>query len=206
MNSQEVRHEWADRSGEYSPSYYAYRGPDGASDAILSAIETHLGPDPAVLEVGCSSGRHLSALLEAGYTDLTGVELNPDARTATEETFPELARVGTFQYEAIENVVRDFADDQFDVVFSVETLQHLHPDSNWVFAELARITGTLLITIENEGDATQTEDPTEVNYVDTDVPLYYRDWKAVFTGLGLTEVEAETGPRDTIRTFRVPER
>ena len=206
MNSQEVRHEWADRSGEYSPSYYAYRGPDGASDAILSAIETHLGPDPAVLEVGCSSGRHLSALLQAGYTDLTGVELNSDARTATEETFPELARVGTFHYEAIENVVRDFADDQFDVVFSVETLQHLHPDSNWVFAELARITGTLLITIENEGDATQTVDPTAVNYVDTDVPLYYRDWKAVFTGLGLTEVEAETGPRDTIRTFRVPER
>lgn len=201
MDSQEVRQEWADRDGEYSPSYYAYYGSDGASEAILTAIETHLGPDPAVLEVGCSSGRHLSALLEAGYTDLNGVELNEEAKDAMAETFPDLHGTATIQYESIESVVGEFADDQFDLVFSVETLQHLHPDSTWVFAELARITGSLLITIENEGRETQGEAMTDVNYVDTDVPLYYRDWNEIFTELGLTELEAETGPRDTIRTF-----
>jgi SAM-dependent methyltransferase len=203
VDSQEVRQEWADRAGEYSPSYYANYGPDGASDAVQTAIEAYLGPDPAVLEVGCSSGRHLSTLLEAGYTDLTGVELNEEARDAMAKNFPELARTATVQYESIESVVGEFAENQFDVVFSVETLQHLHPDSTWVFAELARITGSLLITIENEGDETQAAEPTDVNYVDTDVPLYYRDWNEIFTALGLTELESETGPRDTIRTFGV---
>ncbi|MEF8772777.1 class I SAM-dependent methyltransferase [Halodesulfurarchaeum sp.] len=203
MDSQEVRQKWADRDGEYSPSYYANYGADGASEAVLTAIETYLGPNPAVLEVGCSSGRHLSTLLEAGYTDLTGVELNQEARDAMAENFPELARTATVQYESIESVVGEFADDQFEVVFSVETLQHLHPDSSWVFAELARITGSLLITIENEGGKGKAEAPTDVNYVDTDVPLYYRDWNEIFTALGLTELEAETGPRDTIRTFAV---
>jgi hypothetical protein len=60
-----------------------------------------------------------------------------------------------------------------------------------------------LITIENEGNETQAAEPTDVNYVDTDVPLYYRDWNEIFTALGLTELESETGPRDTIRTFGV---
>ncbi len=58
------------------------------------------------------------------------------------------------------------------------------------FEELARIVDDLLITVENEGG-----DPGEVNYVDDNVPLYYRDWNAVFTDCGLTEVDsiAESG-------------
>ena len=29
-------------------------------------------------------------------------------------------------------------------------LEHLHPESNWVFGEIARITSSILITIEDE--------------------------------------------------------
>ncbi len=201
MDSQQVRDEWADRSGEYSPAYYAYYGSNEASEAVISAVEAHLGPDPAILEVGCSSGRHLAALYEAGYTNLTGVELNEEAREAMETSFPALADVASIQYAAIESVVTDFDDGAFDAVFAVETLQHLHPDSEWVFAELARITDRLLVTIENEGESTATEDTTPVNYVDTEVPLYYRNWERIFTELGFTQVAADTDGRDAIRTF-----
>jgi hypothetical protein len=78
----------------------------------------------------------------------------------------------------------------------VETLQHLHPDAEWVFPELARITTDLLVTVENEGD------DSGVSCVNDEFPLYHRDWNAVFTGLGLDEVEVETGERHTTRTFR----
>ncbi|MFB6178072.1 MAG: class I SAM-dependent methyltransferase, partial [Halobaculum sp.] len=34
MNSDEVRRRWADRSGEFSPEYYAYYGPNATSETI----------------------------------------------------------------------------------------------------------------------------------------------------------------------------
>ncbi|AOW79630.1 hypothetical protein HTSR_0430 [Halodesulfurarchaeum formicicum] len=200
MDSQEVRREWRARSGEYSPAYYAYYGPDDKTDAVRAALDRHLaGPDPAILEVGSSAGRHLAGLLEAGYTDLTGVELNPEAKPVMEETYPELASQGTFHFEAIESVVSEFVDDAFDVVYSVETLQHVHPDDDWVFEALARIAGDLIVTVENEGSAEEGE---SVNYINDEFPLYYRDWGAIFTAFGFEQVKVEVGDRDTIRVFR----
>jgi len=116
------------------------------------------------------------------------------------ETYPELAAAGTFYRAAIEDVVGEFADDQFAAVYSVETLQHLHPDASWVFGELARITGELLVTVENEGRAGPGAD--DVNYIDGEFPLYYRDWNSVFTERGFREVASATLDRDTLRAFR----
>lgn len=200
VNSTDIREEWADRSGEYSPAYYAYYGADETSELVQSILTEHVEQDAAVLEVGCSSGRHLAALSEAGYSDLTGVDINADALDVLAETYPDLAASGSFHAMAIEEFVTDIADNEYDVVFSVETLQHLHPDVDWVFGELARIVGDLLITVENEDGDTGT-----VNYVDDNVPLYYRDWNAVFTANSLTETDSMTGRRDTVRVFRADE-
>ncbi|EMA16083.1 MULTISPECIES: class I SAM-dependent methyltransferase [Haloarcula] len=199
MDSTDIREEWADRSGEYSPAYYAYYGADETSELVQSILAEHVEQDAAILEVGCSSGRHLAALSDAGYSDLTGVDINADALDVLAETYPDLAATGSFHAMAIEEFVTDVADDAYDVVFSVETLQHLHPDVDWAFEELARIVDDLLITVENEGG-----DPGEVNYVDDNVPLYYRDWNAVFTDCGLTEVDSMDGKRDTVRIFQAP--
>ncbi|CCQ32556.1 trans-aconitate 2-methyltransferase protein [Halorhabdus tiamatea SARL4B] len=201
MDPDTVRHEWADRSGEYSPEYYAHYGPNDTSEAIRATVDRYLSDEAAVLEIGCSSGRHLAHLLEGGYTNLTGVEVNDDAFDVMAESYPELASQGTFYHDTIEAVVEDFADGQFDAVFAVETLQHIHPDSTWVFDELVRITDDLLVTVENEGDSDGTAEP-DVTYVSEDIPLYHRDWHRVFTDRGLVEVDAVVGERDTRRTFR----
>ncbi|NEU56806.1 bifunctional 2-polyprenyl-6-hydroxyphenol methylase/3-demethylubiquinol 3-O-methyltransferase UbiG [Halorussus sp. MSC15.2] len=150
MDSNEVRKEWAERSGEYSPSYYAYYGPDETSELILDLLDSFVGSDAAVVELGCSSGRHLAHLRDNGYDDLHGVEINDEAFDVMAETYPDLAADGTFYNDAIENAVAAFEDDRFDAVFSVETLQHIHPEDEAVFGELARITGDLLVTVENE--------------------------------------------------------
>lgn len=199
MDSHEVRRQWAERSGEFSPTYYAHHGPDERSEAVLEVIEQHLDRDARVLELGCSSGRHLSHLHDHGFTDLSGIELNPDAVDVMAEHFPDLADAATIHVDAIEALVDEFADGAFDVVYSVETLQHIHPDAEWVFPELARITDDLLVTVENEG-----EDGEGVNHVSDDVVLHYRDWNAVFTGCGLVEVASQAGERDTLRAFRAP--
>ena len=203
MDSTEVRHQWETRSGEYSPEYYAHYGPDETSEAVCDTLGRCIDRDGSILELGCSSGRHLSYLREQGFEDLTGVELNGDAFDVMAEVYPDLAASGTFYHDAIEDVVRGFDDDRFDAVYSVETLQHIHPDADWVFEELVRITDGLLITVENENEGKLTGGSDgDVNYVTDDVPLYYRDWNRVFTELGFTEIEATVGKRDTMRAFR----
>jgi len=71
---------------------------------------------------------------------------------------------------------------------------------------LVRVTGDLLITAENEGNRpNRGPDAVDVSYVDDDFPLYHRDWKAVFSDLGLAQLLVERTNRDTIRVFRAPE-
>lgn len=198
MNPTEVQRQWAERSGEYSPDYYAYYGPNETSDLLRRAFDSLSDPQPTVLELGCSSGRHLAHLHEHGYRDLSGIEINDEAIDVMAETYPELAEEGTFYVDAIEEVLPEFEDDRFDAVYSVETLQHIHPDNEWVFAEIARITDDLLVTVENEGDGEET-----VNYVNDEFPLYYRNWRAVFGEYGFDEIDSPSVERDTFRVFRL---
>lgn len=211
MDSDDVRERWAERSGEFSPDYYAYYGPDEASEAVRGLLDAAVEPSAAVLELGCSSGRHLEHLREHGYGDLHGIDVNDEAFDVMEDTYPRLADEGTFRADTIENAVTEFADDRFDAVFSVETLQHLHPDHAWVFDEVARVTDDLLVTVENEGgrdgsasgEATGSEDASKgVNYVNDEFPLYYRNWRRIFTERGFAEVASESLDRDTLRAFR----
>ena len=203
MDSNEVRRQWETRSGEYSPAYYAHYGPDETSETLRETFERVLDAGASILELGCSSGRHLAHLHEHGFERLSGIDLNADAFDVMAEAYPDLADAGTFHHGAIEEVVREFEDGRFDAVYSVETLQHVHPDAEWVFEEVARITDEVLVTVENEGEGDISRSaPTEVNYVTDDVPLYYRNWRHVFEELGFLQVDATFGGRDTVRTFR----
>ncbi|MEF8780662.1 MAG: class I SAM-dependent methyltransferase [Haloferacaceae archaeon] len=208
MDSTDVRRRWASRSGEYSPAYYAYYGANDASETIRETLTRHVGTDAAVLELGCSSGRHLAALHEHGFDDLAGIDLNEEAFAVMRETYPDLAAAASLYHGSIEEIVGTFDDGAFDAVYSVETLQHVHPDSTWVFEEIARIADHLLVTIENEGHGGEAggDEPTgsgcEVSYVNDEIPLYHRDWNRIFTQFGFDEVASSRGERDTVRTFR----
>jgi SAM-dependent methyltransferase len=225
MDPNSVREQWAERSGEYSPDYYAYYGPNETSELIRARLDSAVASDASILELGCSSGRHLAHLHDAGYENLHGIEINDGALSVMEETYPALAEEGTFYIDAIEATVPEFDDGQFDVVFSVETLQHLHPDDEWVFDELSRITDERLITVENEGgdgavdrmaerdgtgegnereesNRTEAVDGSDVNYVRDEFPLYYRNWNRIFSERGFTETDSESLERDTFRVFR----
>jgi SAM-dependent methyltransferase len=204
MDPENNRRSWAERSGEFSPEYYAQIGPNEVSETLREVFDHYVSEDAAVLELGCSSGRHLEQLRRNGYENLTGIDLNDESFEVMADHFPKLAERGTFHTGAIEDIVPEMADGAFDVVYSVETLQHVHPDDEWVFEELVRITDDLLITAENEGNSPKRgRGDSTVSYVNDDFPLYHRDWKAVFSELGLAQLLREGGKRDTVRVFRV---
>ncbi|ELZ90395.1 hypothetical protein C440_16991 [Haloferax mucosum ATCC BAA-1512] len=223
MDANDVRRKWEDRSGEFSPEYYAYYGPNEVSESVRRHFERLLDPTDAIVELGCGPGRHLSHLHAHGFENLAGVDINADSFEVMADAYPDLAAAGTFYADAIEDVVTEFDDGEYDASFSIETLQHIHPDDEWVFEELARCTSDLLITVENEGrpgsnggtdsdsgqshDGSQTDaevggSVTGVNDAEYDFPLYYRNWESVFTQFGFVQVECERGERDTLRVFR----
>ena len=203
MDPDDVRRDWAERSGKYSPSYYAEVGPNEVSETLADVLGHYAHQDAAILELGCGSGRHLDHLRSQGYENLTGIDINEEAFEVMAEHYPRLAETGTFLTGAIEDHLSEFDDDAFDVVYTVETLQHIHPEDTWVFEEVARVTGDLLITAENEGNSPQRgRGDAEVSYVDDEFPLYHRNWKQVFSELGLAQLLREPTARDTIRVFR----
>jgi SAM-dependent methyltransferase len=169
------------------------------------------------MELGCGPGRHLAHLHDAGFSDLSGLDVNSEAFDVLAEEYPDLDAVGDFVCDPIESAVPGYAADQFDAMYSVETLQHVHPDEAAVFEDIVRVTGDILVTVENEGaddsadddpdDDSAGDDPAtdpEVNYVREEIPLYYRDWATVFGDLGCEQLRVESRGRDTMRVFRTP--
>ncbi|ELZ94503.1 type 11 methyltransferase [Haloferax mucosum ATCC BAA-1512] len=204
MDSDDNHRGWAERSGDFSPEYYAQIGANEVSETLATVFDHYANEDVSILEVGCSSGRHLAHLHDHGYEDVTGIDINDESFEVMAEYFPELVETGTFLTGPIEELLPNFPDDKFDVIYSVETLQHVHPDDTDVFEELSRVTSDLLITAENEGNGPQRgRNGAEVSYVNDDFPLYHRNWKDVFSGLGLAQLLCEPGKRDTVRVFRV---
>lgn len=203
MDPDDNRRGWAERSGAFSPAYYAEIGDNEVSETLTDIFEHYVPKDAAILEVGCSSGRHLARLRKAGYENLTGVDINPVSFDVMTDNYPQLAETGTFHTSALETFIPDMPDKAFDVIYSVETLQHVHPNDEWLFLELVRVTSDLLITAENEGNASHRgRSDNSVSYVNNEFPLYHRNWNDVFTSHGLAQLLCEPGKRDTVRVFR----
>lgn len=200
MEASDVRSQWAERTGEYSPRYYAYYGPDELSEAIGTVFDEKLSGSVSTLELGCSSGRHLAYLYDEGYEDISGIEINAEALDVMEEQFPAAAAAGNYYQDAIESVVETMEDREFDVVFSVQTLQHLHGDSEWVFDEVRRIADELIVTVEIEGD--DHRDGADVLTREVDgLPMTHRNWGDVFDGPTFSEVTVEKIGTSTLRVF-----
>ena len=94
------------------------------------------------LDVGTSTGTNLRLLTGLGFSNVVGVELNPDAA--------EFARKKT----GVEVVVADstalpFENNEFDCVFATDVIEHIENDEA-ALKELARVLrpgGKLIITV-----------------------------------------------------------
>ncbi len=127
----------------------------------------------SILEPGCNIGRNLHLLIKSGYLNLSGIDMSPRAMPFMKDAFPNVAKNMTFYEGSIEHWIVQFDNNQFDVVFTMAVLEHIHPSSEWIFEHIARIARLGVVLIEDE--------------VSHSVRMWPRKYKEIFESFGLIE-------------------
>jgi len=151
-----------------------YVGPVDRSELLSELLEPHVSLPRDVLEVGFGAGANLARLYADGFRDLHTVELNPEMVTTFERHYPAVAEATDLRRGPVERELPRMASDGVDATATVAVLAHLHPDSEFVFDQLVRVTADVLVTIENE----RTRDPLFVP----------RNYRTVFESRGCEQV------------------
>lgn len=148
---------------------------DSRGQFLTENITKHVPLSATILEIGCNAGRNLGHLFRAGFHNLAAVEINPEAIRLLKSTFPTMASRIRLYEAPLEDVIKTFETGEFDVVFSFGTLAHIHPSSEWVFPEIARITKRLLVSVDEARSHTRWS--------------VARDYRRIFEGFGLELVD-----------------
>ncbi|WP_430788238.1 class I SAM-dependent methyltransferase [Virgibacillus flavescens] len=163
------------------------------SEFLTEYVKKYISQKENILEIGCNVGRNLNYLYENNFKQLTGIEISEQAIVELNKTYPLLKDNITIIHSSIENTIKKLPSKHFDLVFTMAVLEHIHPDSEWIFEEMTRITGSYLIIVESEKFEHWR--------------LFPRNYKEVFEKYGLKQVEEnhckEIGLKSyTIRVFK----
>jgi SAM-dependent methyltransferase len=145
------------------------------SQFLVEIMKTYANPDTKILEIGCNVGRNLNHLFLAGFKNLEGVEISEKAVQLLKDSYLEMASHIKIYNMPIEEIIKEFRDDEFDIVFTMAVLEHIHTDSEWIFPEIVRITKDFMITIEDEIRISWRHFP--------------RHYKKIFEPLGLRQIQ-----------------
>jgi 2-polyprenyl-3-methyl-5-hydroxy-6-metoxy-1,4-benzoquinol methylase len=142
---------------------------------LVELVKEYANKGDKIFEVGCNVGRNLHYLFEAGYKNLEAVEISHQALTVMKQAFPEMEKNIYIYNESIEGVVKSIDSNNYDMLFTMAVLEHIHKDSEWIFKELVRITKRYLITIEDEEGISWRHFP--------------RNYKRIFEHLGMQQLK-----------------
>jgi SAM-dependent methyltransferase len=138
---------WNDPNDHNQPENYNKKHTQQRSRYLLSLFNKYkINKNSNILEIGCNCGRNLNYLYNADYNNLTGIEISRNALEFQKIFFPDIK--ANLINSSVEDHILFFKDNQFDVIFTMAVLQHIHIDSNWIFEHIARICKKCLILIE----------------------------------------------------------
>jgi 2-polyprenyl-3-methyl-5-hydroxy-6-metoxy-1,4-benzoquinol methylase len=119
------------------------------SEFLLGIVNKYFTKEAKILELGCNVGRNLNHLYKNGYHKLAGIEINESAVKLMHKHYQEMADNSDIKLGEIEKYIREMKDQEYDLVFSMAVLEHIHSDSDWIFDVLPKKTKYILI-IEDE--------------------------------------------------------
>lgn len=169
---------WASRSSHSSPNHpatYVAKSP-AIVDFLHGFWTPEVGPDSSILELGSNAGPNLDHLRKLGYSDLSGVEINPTAIEAMRKAFPDLAGTARISNGSLEGVVPTLAKDSATVVFTMAVMIHVHPSSHHLFSHVVRVARDYVCVVEAE--------TVTLSYI------FARNYRRVFEDLGCTQLKS----------------
>jgi SAM-dependent methyltransferase len=136
------------------------------SEFLVNLVKPYLkDTNASILELGCNVGRNLQHLLDAGFSNLSGVEVNGNALMLMKEKFPKLASQAKIYHSTIEDWFIKNSSAKFDLIFVMAVLEHIHSDSEWIFPEVSKMSEHLIVTIEDEETVTPRHFPRNYRYI-----------------------------------------
>lgn len=165
----EIHDYWKSHS---SPDYYMDK--IDRSEFLINYINKYIEQNGKILEIGCNVGRNLNYLYKNNFNNLTGIEISEEAIRSL-KTYPLLAKNTNIIHSPVEDIIKELPTKHFELVFTMAVLEHIHPESEWVFEDIARITGGYLITIEAEKAKNWR--------------IFPREYKEIFERFGLKQLE-----------------
>ncbi len=160
---------------ENRPSNYAAK-PEGIVDFLHEFWSPCVRLQDSILEVGCNCGVNLDRLRRLGYRKFSGIELNSHALEELQRTFPQLSAILDTHHGSLEEVLPKVPNKSVDIVFSMAVLMHVHPTSNWLFREMARVARKYICTVELEA--------ANCSYI------FARNYARVFENLGFSSLSS----------------
>lgn len=117
------------------------------SQTILKMLGSRIRHDFTILEVGCGAGRNLNHLYRSGFKRLAGIEISAAAVEKLRHVYSQLSSIN-INVEPAEDVLQHYKSGSFDVVFTMAMLEHIHPLSKNIFAEIARVARRYVLAVE----------------------------------------------------------
>lgn len=129
-----------------------------------------------VLEVGCNVGRNLAYLADNGWNKVEGIEISETAVRILRETYPQLKDSPIHQGPA-ESILPTL-NGQFDIIFTMAVIEHIHPDSSAIFDEMAS-KGRSILCFEPMANSTHRQYPHDVEDIFTSRGMKLVDHRSV---------------------------
>jgi SAM-dependent methyltransferase len=155
------------------------------SQTIINVLSPLISKECRIVEIGCNSGRNLNHLWTAGYKNVRGIEISEHAVQRLRMNYPCLADVPVDVGPA-ETAIQQYASSSVDVIFTMATLEHVHPASRFLFKEIARVASRYVLAIESrQGKRSHMQYPWNIKNEFIAVGLTWIDtkaWSALWPG------------------------
>ena len=186
-----IKHSRTEMEANYGTPYFYLSDHNERISRTIERVFAHVGVQKGwdILEVGCNCGRNIAYLQDAGYLNVTGVEINPEAVEYAWAALPPAARAMTVS--DAQSFLAMKPPNSYDVVFTQSVLMHVPPEDDYLFGQMARVASKGVLTCEVE---TQSGELLRHKF--------NRNYRGVFEGLGLTQIGVLPERRRTIRMFR----
>ncbi len=145
------------------------------SEALVQVLERYVPKQGKILEVGCNAGRNLHYLAQAGFKKLAAIEISEAAIEQMAQSFPTIRAKVDIRIGPVEEMISTFSVGEFEAIFTMAVLVHIHPRSDWVMLEIARRARKYLVIIEDEKTVSTRH--------------FVRNYKEVFEPYGFRQVE-----------------